>query len=127
MFSLGEFLRLLTIQRILIRHGLDEIILATHLFRPLRFVLYLLPWNWFRSSQHLPTEVRLRMVLEDLGPVFVKLGQQLSIRRDMLTEEIADEFEKLQAAVSPFPGHVARQIIEKAYACKISDIFSEFG
>ncbi|MCG8324449.1 MAG: ubiquinone biosynthesis regulatory protein kinase UbiB [Thiotrichales bacterium] len=125
MFRIGELLRLLAIQRILIRHGLDEIILATHLFRPIRFVLYLLPWNWFRS-RHEPAEIRLRRVLEDLGPVFVKLGQLLSTRKDFLTEEIAGEFAKLQDAVPPFPGAVAREIIEKEYQKDLSGIFMEF-
>ncbi len=125
MFSLGEILRLLTIQRILIRHGMDEIVFATHLFRPLRFILYLLPWNWFRKP-HESRAVRLRRVLEDLGPVFVKLGQQLSTRRDMLAEDIADEFEKLQDSVRPFPGSEARQIIEQAYGFKLEQVFTEF-
>ncbi len=126
MVSFGELLRLLTIQRILIRHGLDEIILATHLFRPVRFLLYLLPWNWFRSK-HEPAAIRLRRVLEELGPVFVKLGQLLSTRRDFLTEDIATEFEKLQDSVAPFPGNEARRIIEQAYGKNLDDVFLEFN
>lgn len=126
MFRFGEILRLLTIQRILIRHGLDEIILATHLFRPVRFILFLLPWNWFRSK-HEPAAIRLRRVLEDLGPVFVKLGQQLSTRRDFLSEDIAAEFEKLQDAVPPFPGAEARRIIEQAYGKNLDEVFLEFN
>ncbi len=122
MFKFGELLRLLTIQRILIRHGLDEIILATHLFRPVRFVLYLLPWNWFRSRQA-PAAIRLRRVLEDLGPVFVKLGQLLSTRKDFLTEDIAEEFAKLQDAVPPFPGIEARRIIEQEFGKSLTELF----
>jgi len=125
MFSFGELLRLFAIQRILIRHGMDEIILATHLFRPVRFILFLLPWNWFRGKHELP-EVRLRRVLEDLGPVFVKLGQLLSTRKDFLSEEIAEEFAKLQDAVPPFPGTLARAIIEKEYGCNLDKVFQEF-
>lgn len=126
MFSFGELLRLLTIQRILIRHGLDEIILATHLFRPVRFVLYLLPWNWFRRT-HEPAAIRLRRVLEDLGPVFVKLGQLLSTRKDFLSDDIAEEFAKLQDAVPPFPGIEARRIIEQQYEKDLDDVFLEFN
>ena len=125
MFSFGEILRLLSIQRILIRHGMDEIIFATHLFRPLRFMLYLLPWNWLREIKE-PRQVRLRRVLEDLGPVFVKLGQQLSTRRDMLSEDIIEEFEKLQDSVRPFSGREARQIIEQAYGHSLDKVFSHF-
>ncbi|MDX1518966.1 MAG: ubiquinone biosynthesis regulatory protein kinase UbiB [Gammaproteobacteria bacterium] len=125
MFRFGELLRLLTIQRILIRHGMDEIILATHLFRPVRFMLYLLPWNWFRSRQD-PAAVRLRRVLEDLGPVFVKLGQLLSTRKDFLSEDIAEEFAKLQDSVPPFPGSEARRIIEKEFGRDLDELFLEF-
>lgn len=125
MFKFGEVVRLLKIQRILIRHGMDEIVFATHLFRPVRFVFYLLPWNWARK-RHGPIAVRLRKVLEDLGPVFVKLGQQLSTRRDMLSEDIIDEFEKLQDSVPPFSGKEAIAIIEKAYGLSIDEVFDEF-
>lgn len=68
MIKVGQVLRLLHINRILVRHGLDEIILATHLFRPFRFVLYLLPWHWLRAKQ-LPRAVRIRRALEDLGQI----------------------------------------------------------
>jgi len=68
---------------VLVRHGLDEIVLATHLFRPLRFLLYLVPWYWLRSLRA-PRAVRIRRALEDLGPIFVKFGQILSTRRDLL-------------------------------------------
>ncbi len=127
MVNFGEIFRLLTIQRILIRHGLDEIVFATHLFRPIRFIFNLLPWNWFGERVHAPRAQRLRRALEDLGPVFVKLGQLLSTRRDMLPEDIADEFAKLQDSVPPFPGREARRIIEQALEQPIDQIFSEFN
>ncbi|MBI4005653.1 MAG: ubiquinone biosynthesis regulatory protein kinase UbiB [Gammaproteobacteria bacterium] len=126
MVKFGELFRLLSIQRILIRHGLDEIVFATHLFRPIRFLFYLLPWNWF-GHKHGPRAERLRQALEDLGPVFVKFGQLLSTRRDMLPEDIADEFAKLQDNVPPFPGDEARRIIEKSFEQPINEIFLEFN
>ena len=125
MFRIGEIFRLLTIQRVLIRHGLDEIVLSTHLFRPIRFVYNLLPWNWINKT-HGPRAVRLRQVLEDLGPVFIKLGQLLSTRRDLLPEDIADEFSSLQDNVPPFSGDEARRIIEKSFEKPIGEIFLEF-
>ena len=127
MVKFGELYRLFTIQRILIRHGLDEIVFATHLFRPIRFLFFLLPWNWFGNRARGPRAIRLRQALEDLGPVFVKLGQLLSTRRDMLPEDIADEFARLQDNVPPFPGKEARRIIEEAFGRKIEELFIEFN
>jgi ubiquinone biosynthesis protein len=126
MITPGQFLRLLGIQRVLIRHGFDEIILATHLFRPVRFLLYLLPWNWTRRS-YAPRASRLRHVLQDLGPIFVKFGQLLSTRRDLLPDDVADEFSKLQDNVPPFPGDEARRIIEEAYGHPLEQVFIEFN
>ena len=123
---MSKFLRLLTIQRVLISHGLDEIIFATHLLRPVRFLFYILPWNWF-SKNNQKRAVRMRLMLDELGPIYVKLGQILSTRRDLIPEDIADEFAKLQDNVAPFPGGIARKIIEDAYGCNISDVFLKFN
>ncbi|MCC6303359.1 MAG: ubiquinone biosynthesis regulatory protein kinase UbiB [Gammaproteobacteria bacterium] len=121
----GQLLRLLHINRVLIKHGLDEIVFATHLFRPVRFALYLLPWNWFPRRRP-PRAVRLRCALEELGPLFVKFGQILSTRRDLLPDDIADEFARLQDNVAPFPGAVAREIVERAYGEPIEAVFASF-
>ena len=120
-----QFLRLLVIQRVLISHGLDEIIFATHLLRPVRFIFYILPWNWFNKHKE-KRAVRIRLMLEELGPIYVKLGQILSTRRDLIPKDIADEFAKLQDNVAPFSGKIAREIIEDAYGRNINDIFSKF-
>ncbi len=125
MIRAGQVLRLLHINRILARHGLDEIILATHLFRPFRFVLYLLPWHWLRATQ-LPRAVRIRRALEDLGPIFVKFGQALSTRPDLLPPDIAEELTRLQDSVPPFSGLEARMIIERAYGKPLSEVFEAF-
>jgi len=110
----SQAIRLLHINLVLLRHGLDEVILATHLLRPLRFLLYLSPWFWFRSE--LPSyPVRIRLVLEDLGPIFVKFGQILSTRRDLLPDDLAVELTKLQDQVPPFSGTEARTLIERAW------------
>ena len=123
---MSNFLRLLAIQRVLISHGLDEIIFATHLLRPVRFLFYILPWNWFSKNKQ-KRAVRMRLMLDELGPIYVKLGQILSTRRDLIPEDIADEFAKLQDSVAPFPGGIARKIIEDAYGCNISDVFLKFN
>lgn len=118
--------RLLQIQRVLVRHGLDEIILATHLFRPMRYMFYLSPATWFERRKGGTRGERIRLALEELGPVFMKFGQAVSTRRDLLPEDIADELEKLQDRVPPFPGAEARAIIERAYGQPIDDAFTQF-
>ena len=120
-----QVLRLAHINVVLVRHGLDEIVLRTHLLRPVRFVLYLLPWNWVRGTQA-PRAVRLRRALEDLGPIFVKFGQILSTRRDLLPEDIADEFASLQDRVPPFSGETAAGIVRDALGRPIEEVFGEF-
>jgi ubiquinone biosynthesis protein len=118
--------RLLQIQRVLVRHGLDEIILATHLFRPLRFAFYLSPATWFERRKGGTRGERIRLALEELGPIFVKFGQALSTRRDLLPPDIADELEKLQDRVPPFPGAEARAIVERAYGRSVTEVFEQF-
>jgi len=119
--------RLLQIQRVLVRHGLDELILATHLFRPLRYAFYLSPATWFERRRGGSRGERLRLALEELGPIFVKFGQALSTRRDLLPLDIADELAKLQDRVPPFPGAEARQIIETAYGRSLDLVYEEFN
>jgi len=126
MFTLiRQGLRLAHINLVLVRHGLDEIVLATHLFRPIRFLYYLLPWNWLRRTRA-PRAERLRRALEDLGPIFVKFGQILSTRRDLLPDDISDELARLQDRVPPFPGAVARKIIEKSLGESLEEVFASF-
>lgn len=122
----AEALRLLHINWVLLRHGLDEVILAAHLFRPVRFLLYLSPFYWLRRGKLPPYPVRMRRALEDLGPIFIKFGQILSTRRDLLPGDIADELAKLQDAVPPFSGQQARRIIEQAFGHPIEDVLDSF-
>jgi ubiquinone biosynthesis protein len=118
--------RLLDIQRVLVRHGLDEIILATHLFRPLRYAFYLSPATWFERKKGGPRGERIRLALEELGPIFMKFGQALSTRRDLLPTDIADELAKLQDRVPPFPGPEAKAIVELAYGRAVGEVFERF-
>jgi len=122
----SQILRLLRINQVLIKHGLDEIVLATHLFRSVRFLSYLLPWNWFISRPKGCQGARIRCALEELGPSFVKFGQLLSTRRDLFSGEIANELAKLQDRVPPFPGEQARGIVEKAYGQSVDEVFKHF-
>ena len=118
--------RLIEIQRVLVRHGLDEFVRATHLYRPLRFAQYLSPWTWFQRRAPQSRAVRLRLALEELGPIFVKFGQALSTRRDLLPPDIADELAHLQDNVPPFPGSEARAAIEASFGRPIDQLFAHF-
>jgi ubiquinone biosynthesis protein len=120
-----QIIRLIHINYVLAKHGLDEIILATHLFRPFRILYYLAPWNWV-PRQRGPRAVRIRRSLEDLGPIFVKFGQILSTRRDLLPDDIADELAHLQDDVPPFPGSITRQRIEQVFGRPVGSLFDEF-
>ena len=117
--------RLLTIHRKLVRYGLDDFVRATHLYRPLRFVFYFSPWTWFTRRRGTRAE-RLRLALEELGPIFVKFGQLLSTRRDLLPVDIADELAKLQDRVPPFPGDMARARIEQELGSPVTNLFGSF-
>src|ERR1700728_4571986 len=118
--------RLLQIQRALVRHGLDDFVRATHLYRPFRFLVYLSPWTWFQRSIGVTRGERLRLALIELGPIFVKFGQALSTRRDLLPSDIADELAKLQDCVPPFPGSIARAIIERSLGRSVQELFAQF-
>ena len=119
-------LRLFTIQWTLMRHGLDELLFATLWFKPVRFLLWLSPWRLLGHTKRRPRGERLRLALEELGPIFVKFGQALSTRRDLLPEDVADELAKLQDRVPPFPGPQARGLIEKALGKPVGELFREF-
>ncbi|MGZ8191287.1 MAG: ubiquinone biosynthesis regulatory protein kinase UbiB [Methylococcaceae bacterium] len=119
-------LRLIHISWVLVFHGLDEIVLSTHLFRPVRFLAFFSPYYWLNRKSD-SRGVRIRQALEDLGPIYVKFGQALSTRKDLLPDDIADELVKLQDQVPPFANEIARSIIEKELGMTISDAFAEFA
>ena len=113
---------MLAIQRALVRHGLDEIVWRTHLFRPLAWLRRLLPGG----RRDLPLGARLRVALEELGPIFVKFGQALSVRPDLVSPEVATELAKLQDEVPPFPGELAVAMLERAFGKPVAALFAEF-
>jgi ubiquinone biosynthesis protein len=118
--------RLLQIQRALVRHRLDDFVRATHLYRPVRILRLASPWTWFQRSAGATRGARLRLALEELGPVFVKFGQALSTRRDLLPVDIADELAKLQDRVPPFGGEIAIAMLERTYGKPLTEVFSRF-
>ena len=119
-------LRLIDIQRVLVRHHLEAFITSAHLFRPLRFLFYLSPVVWVARKSTEPRGVRIRKALEELGPIYVKFGQSVSTRPDLLPADIATELAKLQDQVPPFPGDEALAAIEKAYGEPAASVFAAF-
>ena len=123
MWRRKTLLRMIGIQRVLVRHRLDEIITATHFLRPLRFLFALFPKAKDVSE---PLGKRIRLALIELGPIFVKFGQAISTRRDLLPPDIADELALLQDRVPPFPADEAKDILEGIYGKPVDDVFSRF-
>jgi len=124
--GLHQFIRLLRISAILARYRLDDLLEATHLYRPMRLLRILTPWNSRAGIADMPRGERLRLALSDMGPVFVKFGQIVSTRRDLVPADIADELALLQDQVPPFPGEQAIAIIEKALQKPLAELFSDF-
>ena len=125
MKSIKQLLRLIHINYILAKNGLDQVVVSIHLFAPLRFIVYLNPWNWFRREKLTRGEA-LRITLEQLGPIFIKFGQALSTRPDILPPDIAVELCKLQDRVPPFPSEKALAIVEAAYGRSAFEVFGHF-
>jgi len=117
--------RLIHISWVLVIHGLDEIVLQTHLFRPIRFLVVFSPYYWLDKKSTSPG-VRIRETLEELGTIYVKFGQALSTRKDLLPEDIADELVKLQDKVPPFSSELAKAVIEQELGIPVDEAFAEF-
>jgi ubiquinone biosynthesis protein len=121
-----QLLRMAHIQHVLLKHGIDEFLKATPV---LGFMLRLrrLPGLGVRRSvRDLPVGVRLREALIELGPIFVKFGQALSTRRDLLPPEISAELAKLQDRVPPFPAEETHRQLAAAYRRPLDTLFSRF-
>ncbi len=118
--------RSLNIGFILIRYRLDTFLFALPLPWYIKFIFYILPWRYFIAARE-PRGVRLRLALESLGPVFVKFGQMLSTRRDLLPTDVADELKYLQDRVPAFANDQAIELIEKALGQSIDELFSSFS
>ena len=126
MKSLQILARLFKTHQTLIRYQLDVFFVESDLLKPLRWVFLISPSLWFRKKTKLRKGERLRLALEDLGPLYVKFGQSLSTRPDLLPEDIASELSKLQDKVPPFSGEVAEQEIFDAFGEKPEEIFADF-
>ena len=115
--------RLLKIAAVSLRFGVDEFVLGHERVRLLRALIsVLLSW---RKLEH-PRAVRLRLALEALGPIFVKFGQVLSTRRDLLPTDIAEELAKLQDQVPPFPAEQVEATLARVYGRPVGEVFNSF-
>ncbi|ALG67973.1 ubiquinone biosynthesis regulatory protein kinase UbiB [Beggiatoa leptomitoformis] len=123
---LFQLFHLIKIYRVIVRYGLDELLLSTEILRPIRILLYLSPGFWLHTK-NLSRGARLRLAMEELGPIFVKFGQILSTRRDLLPNDIALELAQLQDKVKPFNGEQAQRIVERAYNRPINEVFASFN
>jgi ubiquinone biosynthesis protein len=118
-----HFGRLIFICVTVLRYGLDELALSSFRQRWVRALVRVLTIG---RRLDLPRGVRLRLGLERLGPIFVKFGQVMSTRRDLLPPDYAEELAKLQDRVPPFPAAQSRALVEKAFGKPIDEIFASF-
>lgn len=119
-----QLIRLFNINLIIFRNRLDTVVFSTKALQPFSFLTYFNPWYWLNGEK--PRGESIRIALEELGPVFVKFGQILSTRRDLLPEDIADELEKLQDQVAPFSSEIAKKILEDHYRQPVDHTFLFF-
>ena len=121
-----RFLRLLKIYRVANRYRLGELFDSLEQAQLLSMLLGL-PLPAVSNIDTLSRGKRLRLALQELGPIFIKFGQLLSTRRDMVPEDIADELAILQDNVAPFPEQQAITLIEKTLDDSIENLFAEFS
>ena len=122
---MGQFFRLIYIGLTVLRFGLDEVALSRFRQGWVRALVRVVTIGR-RARLDAPRGARLRMALEKLGPIFVKFGQVLSTRRDLLPLDVADELAKLQDQVPPFPGVQAVALVEKAFGKRLDEVFERF-
>lgn len=119
--------RLWKILYIFSKYRLDSLLPVEQLPIALRMLLALAPWRLAPTPKKLNRGVRLRLALEALGPIFVKFGQILSTRPDLLPDDIINELRHLQDNVPPFPGDEAIALIEQQLGNTIDELFAEFS
>ena len=117
--------RVVHVAAVLVRYRVDDLIDEQHALRPLRWLRVFLP-RPRKPIAALPRGARLRAALTELGPIWVKAGQVLSTRRDLIPEDVAEELAHLQDRVTPFPGAEARAIVEQSLGKPIAELYASF-
>ncbi|MBO1928015.1 ubiquinone biosynthesis regulatory protein kinase UbiB [Thiomicrorhabdus sp. 6S2-11] len=125
MKAIRQLRRLIKINRVLSHYEIDKMVLGGSKFAWLVWFNAILPWNWKKRSQ-LSRAERIRLALEELGPIFIKLGQALSTRKDLLPYDIAIELAKLQDDCPPFDEQHSLELIEAALGKPVGEAFAEF-
>ncbi len=127
LFFPSSLLRLLRIEHVFVKYGLEELILDASNHAWLKHLFIVSPTRWlYREQRQLPRGQRIRLALQELGPVFVKLGQILSTRRDLLPHDIGDELALLQDQVKPFASDIAINEVEDALQMPLTEAFQSF-
>lgn len=121
-----KFLRIVKINRVLTHYQIDKMILADTKFAWLILLNNLLPWNW-NSRSNASRGERIRLALEELGPIFIKLGQALSTRKDLLPHDISIELAKLQDDCPPFDENHSLEVIEQGLGKTVGEAFGSFN
>lgn len=120
-----QLTRIIKINRVLTHYQIDKMVLSHSKYAWLLLLNKLLPWNWRPSSKGSRGE-RIRLALEELGPIFIKLGQALSTRKDLLPEDIGTELRKLQDDCPPFDEQHSIAIIERGLKRSIEEAYASF-
>jgi ubiquinone biosynthesis protein len=123
--SFRQFARMLKISAILSRYRLDEFLEGSRLSRPMSLLRVFAPWTSEEIAGK-PRGERLRLALNEMGPIYVKFGQIISTRRDLVAPDIADELALLQDRVPPFPGAEAQAIVEQVLGKPVDELFGSF-
>ena len=125
--NMKKIYRILQIHRVLVRHGLDRLLKPVPQARGISLLLWLTPWVFLHPQRNQGSEAqRIREALVELGPIFVKFGQMLSTRRDLLSDDVANELAKLQDRVPPFSVQHVHDILLEAYGAPAHEVFAEF-
>lgn len=124
-FPMKALLRGFSILRVIIKYRLDVPLLGYALPLPVRLVFWCMPWRWLIPVRGTVAQ-RIRLALIDLGPVFVKFGQLLSTRRDMLDDELAEQLATLLDKVPAFDSKHSKRLIEQALKQSVGQAFAEF-
>lgn len=122
-----RLLRIFKIARVFAKYRLDTLFDQVSLRWYVRALLAMMVWRYFIPVGSRSQGERLRLALEELGPIFIKFGQMLSTRRDLLSDDLAIELRKLQDQVPPFSGIYAQQLIEQSLNSPVEELFAEFN
>lgn len=126
MHAITRNLRFIYIYYVFMKYGLDRALFRLPLLKTFKFIVWLNPFYWRLKKLNLSRGERLTLALESLGPLFIKFGQILSTRYDVVPEDIIKNLNKLQDQVKPFDATLAKAMIEKALNASITELFIEF-